>query len=84
MLNTKKMSIVKTPTLTICSHIYLVKMLKIFDEVILKDPTLSTEENRCLRKLFDIVLDRSFFNICYYNSQKMLNICNKKCKCKHF
>lgn len=77
------MSIIKTPTLTVCSYGYLVKMLKIFDEAISKDPTLSTEENRCLRKLFDKVLERSFLNICVYNSRKMLKICNGRCKCKN-
>ena len=77
------MSIIKTPKLTVCSYGYLVKMLKIFDEAILNDPTLSTEENRCLRKLFDKVLERSFLGICMYNSQKMLRMCNGVCKCKN-
>lgn len=77
------MSIIKTPTLTICSYGYLVKMLKIFDEAVANDPTLSTEENRCLRILFDEVLERSFLNICIYNSRKMLEQCNERCKCKN-
>lgn len=77
------MSIIKTPKLTVCSYGYLVKMLKIFDEAILNDPTLSTEENRCLRKLFDKVLERSFLGICMYNSQKMLRMCNGVYKCKN-
>lgn len=77
------MSIIKTPTLTICTYGYLMKMLSIFDDAVSKDPTLSTEENRCLRKLFDKVLGRSFLRICIYNSRKMLEQCNQKCKCKN-
>lgn len=76
------MSIIKTPTFTVCSYFYLKRMLDIFDEAVAKDPTISTEENRCLRKRFDVVLDRSFLWICVYNSRKMLEDCNGKCKCK--
>jgi hypothetical protein len=74
------MSIIKTPTLTVCSYGYLVNMLRIFDEAIANDPTLSTEENRCLRKLFDEVLVRSFLYICVYNSKKMLEKCKEQRK----
>ena len=77
------MSIIKTPTLTVCSYDYLKKMLTIFDEAIEKDPTLSTEENRCLRILFNKVLGRSFLGICIYNSRKLLQQCNQPCKCKN-
>ena len=77
------MSLIKTPTLTICSSIYLMGMLNIFDEAVINDPTISTEENRCLRKKFNRVLDRSFLGICVYNSRKLLEECNQKCKCKN-
>jgi hypothetical protein len=77
------MSIIKTPTLTVCSRSYLVGMLNIFDDAITKDPTISTEENRCLRKEFDLVLKRSIMGICIYNSRKMLKMCDQICKCKN-
>jgi len=76
------MSIIKTPTLTVCSYSYLKGMLDIFDEAVSKDPTISTEENRCLRKKFDGVLNRSFLKICVYNSRKLLEECKQICKCK--
>jgi len=74
------MSVIKTPTLTVCSYFYLKKMLTIFDEAVSKDPTISTEENRCLRKRFDGILARSFLWVCAYNSKKMLEHCSEKCK----
>lgn len=77
------MSIIKTPTLTVCSYFYLKQMLDIFDEAVKSDPSISTEENRCLRKKFDVVLKRSFLKICVYNSRKMLEECKQKCKCKN-
>lgn len=76
------MSIIKTPTLTICSRSYLIGMLTIFDGALEKDPTISTEENRCLRKEFDLVLKRSFMGICIYNSRKMIKMCGNICYCK--
>ena len=76
------MSLIKTPTLTICSRSYLIGMLAIFDHAISKDPTISTEENRCLRNEFDVVLKRSFMGICIYNSRKMIEMCGQICKCK--
>lgn len=72
------MSIIKTATFTLCSYFYLKRMLDIFDEAVAIDPTISTEENRCLRKQFDLVLKRSFLFICVYNSKKMLAKCNAK------
>lgn len=72
------MSIIKTPRLTICSYYYLKRMLLIFDDAVKSDPSISTEENRCLRKKFDIVLKRSFLGICIYNSKKMIDDCNDK------
>lgn len=75
------MSIIKSRTLTICSYHYLKKMLEFFDNAILNDPTLSTDENRCLRKLFDEVLEESILGICVYNSQKMLKKCETPIKC---
>ncbi len=77
------MSIIKTPTLTICSYSYLKGMLEIFDNAVANDPTISTEENRCLRNKFDEVLQRSFFRICIYSSRKLLEECKQKCKCKN-
>ena len=71
------MSIIKTPTLTVCSSSYLRGMLSIFDDAVTKDPTISTEENRCLRKEFDAVLKRSFMGICIYNSRKMIKMCGQ-------
>ena len=53
-------------------------MLLIFDDAVKSDPSISTEENRCLRKKFDIVLKRSFLGICIYNSKKMIDDCNDK------
>lgn len=76
------MSIVKTPTLTICSYSYLKGMLDIFDDTVRKDPSISTEENRCLREKFDCVLKRSFFRICIYNSRKLLQECKQRCNSK--
>lgn len=76
------MSIVKTPTLTICSYSYLKGMLEIFDEAVKNDPSISTEENRCLRQKFNGVLKRSFLRICVYNSRKLLQECKQRCKCK--
>ena len=73
------MSIVKTPNLTVCSKFYLKNMLEIFDDAVRKDPTISTEENRCLREKFNEVLKKSFLNICIYNSRRML----EECKCKN-
>jgi hypothetical protein len=57
-------------------------MLEIFDDAVKKDPTISNEENKCIRKKFDEVLRRSFLKICVYNSRKLLSECKRKCKCK--
>ena len=73
------MSIIKTPTLNICTSYYLKNMLDIFDEAIKKDPTISNDENRCIRQKFDEVLKRSFLKICIYNSRKLLSDCKSKC-----
>lgn len=77
------MSLIKTPTLTICSYFYLKGMLQIFDEAVERDPSIITKENLCLREKFNEVLKRSIFRICVYNSRKMLEECNQKCRCKN-
>jgi len=69
------MSLVKTRIFTICTYNYLESALKIFDDAVKNDPTISTTENRCLRQKFDDVLDKSFFGICIYNSKKMIREC---------
>lgn len=71
------MSVIKTQTFTVCSYNYLEKMLTIFDNAVKNDPSISTEENRCLRKKFDDVLYHSFLGLCFYNSKKMIRGCNR-------